>query len=148
MDFFRAWREPKLRQVAALPYVAGPEGVWICLVTSRGSGRWILPKGWPKKKLPDPDLAAREAWEEAGLSGQIERVPIGHFVVRKRLHVFAAPRCRVDVYPLAVETQALTWPEQAQRKLMWFPASEAAETVSDKGVVPLLAELDRYLQIE
>ena len=41
-------------QFAALPYQIDRQGtVRILLVTSRETGRWIIPKGWPMKgKLP------------------------------------------------------------------------------------------------
>ena len=47
-------RKPKSRrqvQYAALPYRAkGKSKLEIMLVTSRGTRRWIIPKGWPKRR--------------------------------------------------------------------------------------------------
>src|SRR3974390_952808 len=60
------------RQVAALPLRRTKSGALeVLLVTSRGTGRWIIPKGWPSKRLRDRKAAAREAREEAGVKGKI-----------------------------------------------------------------------------
>src|SRR5580658_9664578 len=67
-------------QIAALPSrrtAAG--GVEVLLITSRETGRFIIPKGWPMKQLSDPDAAAREAYEEAGVVGKVKRKPIGDY---------------------------------------------------------------------
>ena len=34
-------------QYAALPYRIEARQVWILLITSRGTQRWVIPKGWP-----------------------------------------------------------------------------------------------------
>ncbi|RUU02882.1 NUDIX hydrolase, partial [Mesorhizobium sp. USDA-HM6] len=56
-------------QVAALPWRKDDNGVEIMLITSRDTGRWVLPKGWPEAREPLCEAAAREAGEEAGLYG-------------------------------------------------------------------------------
>jgi 8-oxo-dGTP pyrophosphatase MutT (NUDIX family) len=50
----------------------------IMLVTSRGTQRWIIPKGWPKRGMPPYDTAAKEAFEEAGVIGKVRKRPIVH----------------------------------------------------------------------
>ncbi|MBP0652251.1 NUDIX domain-containing protein, partial [Mycobacterium tuberculosis] len=72
------------------------------LVTSRETRRWIIPKGWPMKGMKDRDAAAREALEEAGLTGRISQRPIGHYRYFKRTPDAFQP-CRVDVYRLDVD---------------------------------------------
>ena len=57
----------QLLQVAALPWRVRDGEVEICLVTSRGTGRWILPKGWPEKNLTHAEAAAREALIKIGI---------------------------------------------------------------------------------
>jgi len=76
-------RKPKSsRQVqyAALPYRAkGKSKMEIMLVTSRGTRRWIIPKGWPKRGMPPYDTAAKEAFEEGGVIGKVSKRPIGSY---------------------------------------------------------------------
>ena len=68
---------PSRVQVAALPWRPSSRGIEIMLVTSRGTGRWVLPKGWPEKAETLSQAAEREAGEEAGITGGIARQPIG-----------------------------------------------------------------------
>ena len=71
-------------QYGALPYRIGASGeLELLLVTSRGRGRWIIPKGWPIKGLTPRKAAAREAFEEAGIRGKIGARPIGHYPYAK-----------------------------------------------------------------
>lgn len=44
----------------------------VLLITSRRSGRWVLPKGWPMDGLSGPEAALTEAWEEAGVRGKVK----------------------------------------------------------------------------
>jgi 8-oxo-dGTP pyrophosphatase MutT (NUDIX family) len=46
---------------------SGKSEIEVMLVTSRGSRRWIIPKGWPKRGILPHDTAAKEAFEEAGV---------------------------------------------------------------------------------
>src|SRR5580693_5290774 len=67
-------------QYGALPYRFTPiAALEILIVTTRQSRRWIVPKGWPIKRLTPSKSAAREAFEEAGVRGKIGARPIGHF---------------------------------------------------------------------
>ncbi|HWV82248.1 MAG TPA: NUDIX hydrolase [Hyphomicrobiaceae bacterium] len=135
----------ELAQYAALPYVMLGSDLSVCLITSRGTRRWIIPKGWPKPALQPYELAAREAVEEAGLFGEIAPDPIGSYTYRKRLHFFASADCRVVVYPLLVTAQYGHWPEQGQRELIWVPAPKAAGMVREPELGRLLASLPRWI---
>lgn len=114
------------------------------LVTSRETRRWIIPKGWPEKGLAPHAVAAKEAYEEAGVHGQITKEPIGTFAYAKLLRgkrKVKAVRCEVAVFALEVERELDSWPEQAQRERAWFTPAEAAMLVDEGGLVTLLLEL-------
>jgi 8-oxo-dGTP pyrophosphatase MutT (NUDIX family) len=67
-------------QYAALPYRLRPRrSAEVMLVTSRDTQRWIIPKGWPHKGKAPHDSAAREAFEEAGVLGVVEKRSVGSF---------------------------------------------------------------------
>ena len=82
------------------------------LVTSRGTGRWIIPKGWPMKRKAPHAAAAREALEEAGVVGQIDKQPIGSFSHEKLLKKGETIVCDVQVFALEVTHQRKTWREK------------------------------------
>jgi 8-oxo-dGTP pyrophosphatase MutT (NUDIX family) len=134
-----------LNQYAALPYVETGDGLLVCLITSRGTKRWIVPKGWPKVGYAPHDMAAREAKEEAGLTGVVSRVAIGNYVYRKRLHMFASVKCRVSVFPLLVEAQRHVWREKGERRLEWLPPKKAAKRVDEPKLAQFLVELGDWL---
>lgn len=135
----------ELAQYAALPYVVLDGELSVCLITSRGTRRWIIPKGWPKPPLQPYEQAAREALEEAGLIGEIAADPIGSYTYRKRLHFLASVDCRVLVYPLLVRAQRAHWPEQDERELTWVSAPKAAGMVNEPELGRLLAALPHWI---
>lgn len=122
------------QQYAALPWRAGKTGVEILLITSRETRRWVIPKGWPMITLPAHEAAAQEAWEEAGVRGEIAEAPVGAFRYRKRMKSGPPQRCRVDVYPMTVAVEEKDWPEKRQRQRRWVPALEAARMVEEPGL--------------
>ncbi len=131
-----------MHQIAALPFYDNPGGgVDICLVTSRGSGRWIIPKGNPIRGLAPHEVAAQEALEEAGLMGHVDERCIGTFKF-DRIRNGRDTTCRVDVYALRVERQMQTWTEMHERSVLRCNVKTALSLVS----VPNLATLiNRYV---
>src|SRR5450755_4628773 len=101
-------------QYAALPYrQSRASRTEVLLVTSRDTGRWIIPKGWPIKRKAPHVAAAREAREEAGVVGRISRRPIGWFSYKKRLKRGRIVVCTVHVFALKVKRQKEHWPEKS-----------------------------------
>jgi 8-oxo-dGTP pyrophosphatase MutT (NUDIX family) len=127
-----------VRQYAALPYRHAGD-LRILLVTSRETGRWVLPKGWPMKGKKPQAAAAREALEEAGVTGQIGKRPVGAYPYSKRLAGGEFVDCIVEVFPLEVERQLKRWPEQGERVTQWFTPLEAAEAVNEPELARLIA---------
>ena len=70
--------EPHI-QYAALPWRMPGKRLEILLLTSRDTGRWVIPKGWPKKGLRPWETAAEEAYEEGGIHGAIEQAALGWY---------------------------------------------------------------------
>ena len=128
-------------QYAALPYAVRNGDLAVMLVTSRETGRWVIPKGWPEKKLKGHQVAALEAYEEAGLIGEVAVKPIATFVYAKRLGETERKRCRVAVFLFAVHQELEDWPEKDQRKREWTTPKQAAARVSEKGLIKLLLGL-------
>ncbi|RUW71189.1 NUDIX domain-containing protein, partial [Mesorhizobium sp. M1E.F.Ca.ET.063.01.1.1] len=96
-------------QVAALPWRKGENGVEIMLITSRDTGRWVLPKGWPEAREPLCEAAAREAGEEAGLRGTISHLEAGRYFYAKVLASGEQEPCEDLVFSLKVDSVADGW---------------------------------------
>lgn len=125
-------------QYAALPWRRSPSGqIEVLLVTSRGTGRWVIPKGWPIKGKAADASAEQEAWEEAGVRGRVARNPIGVYGYGKRRNDGHVIDVQVEVFPLEVMHEDEDWPEKLQRERSWVGPSEAARAVDE----PELREL-------
>ena len=128
-------------QFAALCYRYKKDELQICMVTSRGSGRWILPKGWPMHKQTPAQAAAQEAWEEAGLKGAPIDHCLGVYSALKPLENETAPLL-VMVYPVRVETVAKNWPEMEDRKRKWVSARKAAKKLTEPELRRIVSTFD------
>jgi 8-oxo-dGTP pyrophosphatase MutT (NUDIX family) len=135
-------------QYAALPYRFSATGdLEILLVTSRTTRRWVIPKGWPMKGVEPAKVAAREAFEEAGVRGKVAAEPMGTYLYRKRDddHKSPAAICRVRVFALQVKRQLDKWPEQHQREACWLTATTAAARIDDAGMRIIIEQLSLAL---
>ncbi len=74
----------RLQQVAALVHRRDMGALKVLVITSRGTGRWIIPKGWPQVGRTLAETALREAYEEAGIRGEVSPIPIGSFATARR----------------------------------------------------------------
>ena len=131
-------------QYAALPYRRnGRSPTEVLLVTSRETGRWIIPKGWPAKGKAPHKSAAPEAREEAGVVGSVKRRPLGAFYYKKRLKSGKVVACEVQVFALKVKRQEARWLEKGERKLKWLPRTKAAKKVGDRPLGRIIRTLHR-----
>lgn len=133
-------RRPARLQFAALCYRDGAEGIQILLITSRDTGRWVTPKGWPMAGKQAHEAAAREAFEEAGVEGEAGVECIGAFTYQKKLNSGIEAECRAEVYPVRVVKLVEEFPEAGQRKRQWFSPKEAARRVVEPELSGLILE--------
>ncbi|UWR21634.1 NUDIX hydrolase [Sulfitobacter sp. S190] len=138
---FRKSRRP---QVAALCLRHSPSGATeVLLITSRDTGRWIIPKGWPMDGMSDAEAAAQEAWEEAGVEvATVDATPVGSFDYDKGLKDGASTPVRATVFRADVKGMCDDFPEAAQRKRAWFAPATAARLVAEPQLRDLLVSLD------
>ena len=131
-------------QYAALPYRrSGGSRTQVMLVTSRESGRWVIPKGWPMKRKTPAATAACEAREEAGVVGKVGRDSIGSYSYKKRLKSGAVVACEVRVFPLKVKRQQKSWPERGEREIQWFSRAKAAKVVRESALRDIIRNLPK-----
>ncbi len=132
-------RRDRKVQYAALPYRQGPQGLEVLLITSRGTGRWVAPKGWPMKDRAPHEAAAQEALEEAGVEGEVSPEPLGGFGYLKRLKSGRDRPVQVTVFPLKVTAEHAHWKEAHERTRRWFAPAEAASLVNEAELRRLIA---------
>ncbi|WP_298262141.1 NUDIX hydrolase [uncultured Litoreibacter sp.] len=134
-------QRPKRLQVAALCYRECDDGREVLLVTSRDSGRWILPKGWPIRGLSSAQAAKQEAWEEAGVSkGALADTAIGSYTYDKTLRGGLPVPVETHVYPLEVTNLKKDFPEAHQRKRKWVSTADAAGLVDESELKSILRD--------
>ncbi len=127
-------------QYAALPFRIQARQVQILLITSRGTKRWVIPKGWPMTGLKPHDAAAIEAAEEAGIIGEIEPQAFGAYTYEKRLTAKRSANVQVAVFPFRVQAQADDWKEHGQRMFDWFAYRQAAMLVAEPSLRQLIRD--------
>lgn len=131
-----------VEQIAALPVHWDRNfKLRILMVTSRDSGRWVMPKGWRMDGKKPWRAAEIEALEEAGAVGHISKTPVGQYHYQKRLDNGRDIPCRVTLYPMVVEKLKRRWKERKQRKRHWFTPERAASLVDETELSELLGAL-------
>jgi len=136
-----AKRDPRT-QFAALPFRRKKEGLQILLITSRVTGRWILPKGWPIDAMTPAASAAQEAWEEAGIRGIASESCIGFYSYNKTMPGGVLLPCIAAVFPLQVRKVEDDYPEAGLRKRKWFSPAKAASRISEPDLKRILRNFD------
>jgi 8-oxo-dGTP pyrophosphatase MutT (NUDIX family) len=113
----------------------------VLLITSRERGRWIVPKGWPAKGRAPFMSAALEAFEEAGIIGDIDPEPLTHFHYLKGHDDGSRERVRVTLFGMNVQGTLSHWRERGQRKRQWFKLDEAATRLDDRELARFVGTL-------
>lgn len=126
-------------QHAALCYRRIGSECEILLVTSRDTGRWVLPKGWPKKGEAGGASALREAGEEAGVTGRVLPDLAGHYAYQKVMPSGPPLPCMVSLHVIEVAHLAYDFPEKSVRRRMWFKPFAAAAAVDEPELKTILA---------
>jgi 8-oxo-dGTP pyrophosphatase MutT (NUDIX family) len=128
----------RTQQVAALPWRQGEAGVEILLVTTRTTKRWVVPKGWTMDGKADHEAAAIEAFEEAGVKGEINANPVGHYGYVKVLQSGKARHLNVRVFALEVTESLEVWPERADRQRQWVSLQQAMAIAGEPELIPVI----------
>lgn len=127
-------------QFGALPWRMHKDKLQFCLISTRRTGRWIVPKGWPMDGATPAEAAAIEALEEGGLEGRISERCLGIFTYVKELASEPNLPCVVAVFPLKVTKARKTWPEMSERKRRWVSPRKAAELVQEPDLARLFRD--------
>lgn len=128
-------------QFAALCWRIVGDSPEVCLITTRGKGRWTLPKGWPMNGQTPAQAAATEAFEEAGVSGHAVNRCLGVYSYVKPKDKTRKPLVTL-VFPLHVHTVHDHWPEQADRQRRWLSPAKAAKRLKPAALRHIVESFD------
>lgn len=126
-------------QAACIPFRFKSDGsAEVLLIRWNDSNDWGIPKGVIEGSDTARQTALVEAFEEAGVNGDLLDKDFGGFAYEKngRDH-------RVRVYAMQVREVLDQYDEKSARERCWFPIEKAAETVSRepvKGMIRTLIE--------
>ena len=128
-------------QFGALCYRVLNGKVRVLLITSRGTGRWIVPKGWPMPGATPVEAVMQEVWEEAGVEGRPRSNCIGIYSYTKRDADRKWP-CMVAVFAVKVKALRTDYPESKQRRRKWFSRKKAAKLLAEPELKRMVLDFD------
>lgn len=122
-------------QAAALPIVESEGQIKIVLVSTI-KGNWTLPKGVIDPGDSPQEAAIREAWEEAGIEGEMDSHEFARFQQKKW-----EGTCTIRVYRMYVNSILDSWPEQDTRERKIISLYEAHQLIvkRQRPVIELLS---------
>lgn len=139
----RTGRKSDVRtQFAALCYRIYQGKLQILLITSRRSGRWIVPKGWPMDGKTPAECAMQEAWEEAGVTGKTQDRCLGLYSYNKLVDDKSGMPCVAMLFPVLVKSLSNDFPEAGQRHRKWFSLKKAAQQVTEPELARIIRDFD------
>ena len=122
-------KEKDREQVAAVCYRMGRNGIEFLLVLTR-SGRWTFPKGGLEPGMTHAQVAAMEAFEEAGVHGRLEHLPFARYFRGRGKKTEPGEReLRVHAHLCEVSRQEA--PQELNRRPTWFPAEKAKKRLRE-----------------
>ncbi|MGF7006622.1 NUDIX hydrolase [Aminobacter sp. BE322] len=137
----KATKGERIAQVAAIPFrLNGGGELEVMLVTSRGTRRFIVPKGWPMKGKSARQAALIEAREEAGVLGKALKRPAGSYGYWKRLST-SFVHVEVTAYLIEVSEEFASWQEAGARQRAWLTPADAAMLIDEPELSTLIRNL-------
>ncbi|KAH9907981.1 NUDIX domain-containing protein [Xylariomycetidae sp. FL2044] len=108
-----------------------PDKIYVMLIQSTRRKGWVLPKGGWESDEECTEAASREAWEEAGITIQID-YDLGEVIDTRPPKKLSkdSPTSLYRFFEATVLTEELDWPEKHKRERRWFTYSQAKEALS------------------
>jgi 8-oxo-dGTP pyrophosphatase MutT (NUDIX family) len=133
--------QDELAQACAIPFRCRAGRIEFCLITSLNRRRWGFPKGIVELHQTIDTATLAEAYEEAGLAGEVVGEPLGSYTDFK----WNRP-LRVNGRLLHVTAELAHWPEDAQRERRWCTADEARVLIAREEQLELLAQALAWIE--
>ena len=124
------------QQSGVIAYRMREGNIEVLLIKSRKGKRWVIPKGMIEPNLSAKESALHEAYEEAGIAGNVSEASIGFYDYKKW-----GGTCRVEVFVLHVQTILESWPEDYFRRRCWHTMEDAVRCIPQPELKVLIASL-------
>lgn len=125
-------------QSGVIPYRIKKKELQILLISTRSGNNWTIPKGIIEDSLEDSESAIKEAFEEAGLIGNIDETITWQFRFRKWGGI-----CDVKLYPMIIDKELDEYPENEIREKKWLSVKDAIKRVKFEQVKDFILELEK-----
>lgn len=122
-------------QSAVIPFRKVGDEIEILLIRNRKNKKWIIPKGIIEDNLSSRESAIKEAYEEAGIKGNLIKGRIGKYKYKKW-----GGKCKVKVYALQVQTIFDSW-EEDYRDRIWIKSNSIDRYSNDQNFRLLVNKL-------
>ena len=129
-------------QSGVVPWLIQDNQLMIVLITARKPVcKWILPKGHIEKALQPELSAANEAYEEAGIKGEISSDIIGSLT-----HTKQGQKINVSYYPMRVTEIFDDWAKKSERERKIVDINQACDMVTDKKLKRIIKKISGLWQ--
>lgn len=133
------------QQYGVLPWRIGRQGnLRILLITDRDGRDWGVPKGSPAQGRVPFMSAALDAFEEAGVIGDIDPRPLTDYGYSRLADDGSRLACRVTLFAMRVRGTLLQWKERNERQRRWFDAREAADRLANIELAGFIRQLTSH----
>lgn len=135
---------PKIDQVGTICYRFNKDKLEFLLVRT-SDRRWIFPKGNIEKNESLWRAAEREAFEEGGVSGEIETEPITNFLHLKK--GLKQERIELNVAAFLLHVKSCRKPLENHREPTWFDPTGAEKALSEDRSFKYSEEFKRVIRL-
>lgn len=130
---------PSLQAAAVCYRVRGSRLEFLLVKTS--SGKWTFPKGRIEPALSASESASREAWEEAGARGKIEREHFAVYLDTKRTVGHGSSTREIMIAAFLLNVHSTVQPEELHRDPTWFTPEDARKKLQDSRVTRYASQI-------
>jgi len=128
-------------QSSVIPYRITDGQLEILIISSSKNKHRVIPKGIADPGHTLQESALKEAWEEAGVEGDVAEDAVGTYSYAKW-----GATCTVTVYPMEVTRQLPeeAW-EERHRGRQWVSSQDAAKLLKQVELGPMIMTLEKRL---
>ncbi|MGD8907959.1 MAG: NUDIX hydrolase [Chromatiales bacterium] len=129
-------------QSSVIPYRISDGKLEILVVMSSKRKHWVVPKGVSDPATSLQASAAKEAFEEAGIEGEVDETALGSYQYEKW-----GAECTVQVYPMRV-TRIIdneSW-EENHRGREWLNPKQAIKRIKQVELKPMIEALVKQME--